>query len=145
MLPMSWLNYLDLEQAQGGETGAALAATAAVRPQAVILSGTGGTSERIIGELVTGGYWALAGVTPHHGRFFGPETDAEPGAHPVVVLSHGLWQRRFGGDQSILEQSLTLDGENYTVIPEDLWGQVLRAMGSSYAVLANFPEDPSLN
>ena len=49
------------------------------------------------------------------GRLFTNEED-QPGGTPVVVLSYGLWQRRFGGQMSILNQSLTLNGKSYTVI-----------------------------
>jgi predicted permease len=54
-------------------------------------------------------------VQPVLGRTFLPEED-QAGAAPVVVLSHRLWQRRFGGEPDIVGQSLTLDGRNYTVI-----------------------------
>jgi macrolide transport system ATP-binding/permease protein len=126
MLPMSWLNYLDLERAAGG----VLQATAAVRPLPVNLSGTGAAAERINAELVTGGYWRLAGVAPHHGRFFGPETDAEPGAHPVAVLSHGLWQRRFGGDPGVIGRTIQVNLRPYgvaAVAPEGFRGLNLLA------------------
>ncbi len=49
------------------------------------------------------------------GRVFTNEED-KPGGTPVVVLSHGLWQRRFGGQMSILNQALTLNAKSYTVI-----------------------------
>src|SRR4030095_1942181 len=49
------------------------------------------------------------------GRVFTNDED-KPGGTPVVVLSHGLWQRRFGGQASILNQSLTLNGKSYQVI-----------------------------
>ena len=49
------------------------------------------------------------------GRVFLPEED-QPGKNLVVVLSHGIWQRRFGGAANILGQSLTLDGQSYKVI-----------------------------
>src|SRR5262249_16726689 len=49
------------------------------------------------------------------GRLFTNDED-KPGGEPVVVLGYGLWQRRFGGQTSILNQTLTLNGRSYTVI-----------------------------
>jgi putative ABC transport system permease protein len=49
------------------------------------------------------------------GRFFLPEED-RPGGPPVVILSHSLWERRFGGDPSVLGRGITLDGKAYTVV-----------------------------
>ncbi|HEX2165438.1 MAG TPA: ABC transporter permease [Thermoanaerobaculia bacterium] len=114
LLPVSWLNYLDLERGVA-DGGGPLAATAAVRPLAVSLSGGGGAAEQIQAELVTGGYWGMLGAAPLHGRFFGPETDAEPGGHPVAVLSHGLWQRRFGGDGGVVGRTISVNRRPYTV------------------------------
>ena len=47
------------------------------------------------------------------GRTFLPQEDATPGSHPVVVLSHGLWQRRFGGDPAIVGKTLTLNRQPF--------------------------------
>jgi putative ABC transport system permease protein len=55
------------------------------------------------------------GVAPQLGRAFTPEED-RPGGAPVVILSHALWQRRFGGDAGIIGQSLTLGGRDRQVI-----------------------------
>ncbi|HEX9427434.1 MAG TPA: ADOP family duplicated permease, partial [Candidatus Polarisedimenticolia bacterium] len=76
----------------------------------------GGTPEQIGGEIVSGSYFSLLGVTPTLGRAFLPEEDKTPGAHPVVVLSHAFWTKRFGGDQGIVGSSLTLNGLPFTVI-----------------------------
>src|SRR5262249_7859008 len=56
-----------------------------------------GQTERLRGVIVTGNYFDVLGVTPAKGRLFLPEEDQTPGARPVAVISHGLWQRRFGG------------------------------------------------
>jgi putative ABC transport system permease protein len=78
------------------------------------LIGTG-DPERLFGMSVTDGFMAMLGAQPQLGRDFLPEED-QPGRNTVVILSHGLWQRRFGADPKILNQSLTLSGQNYTVI-----------------------------
>lgn len=54
-------------------------------------------------------------VNALHGRVFTNDED-KPGGTPVVVLSYGLWQRRFGGQMSVLNQPITLNGKSYTVI-----------------------------
>jgi putative ABC transport system permease protein len=57
----------------------------------------------------------MLGAQPQLGRDFLPEED-QPGRDKVVILSNGLWQRRFGGDPKILDQTITLSGQGYTVI-----------------------------
>ncbi len=78
------------------------------------LIGTG-DPERLRGTLVTDGFFATFGATPQLGRDFLPEED-QPGRNFVVVLSNGFWQRRFGGDPKIVNQTITLNGQSYTVI-----------------------------
>ncbi|MBI4520238.1 MAG: ABC transporter permease [Gemmatimonadetes bacterium] len=77
---------------------------------------TEGEPQQAFMELVTGNYFAVLGVRPHSGRFFLPEEDVTPGSHPVVVLGHGFWQRRLGGDGSLLGRTLSLNGTPFTVI-----------------------------
>src|SRR5262249_5554335 len=85
----------------------------------------GGTSERVNGALVSGNYFSVLGVVPILGRTFLPEEDQSPGAHPVAVVSHGLWQRRFSSDRDLVGQLLTLNGTSFTVVgimPEGFTG-----------------------
>ena len=58
----------------------------------------GDEPERVAGEMVSSGYFTLLGARAERGRTFLPEEDRTPDAHPVVVLSHQLWQQRFAGD-----------------------------------------------
>ena len=74
-----------------------------------------GDPERLKGRRVSANLFPLLGVDPQFGRVFTAAED-QPGAQRVVLLSHRLWLRRFGGDQSIVSKSLTLNGENYTVV-----------------------------
>jgi predicted permease len=71
--------------------------------------------ERLIGAEVSASLFALLGVQPAIGRHFTSEED-QPGAEPVTLISHGLWQRRFGGDTNVLGQAVTLDGRSHTVV-----------------------------
>jgi len=73
-----------------------------------------GEPERVAGMRATPGYFRVMHITPALGRYF-TEADAARDAR-VVVLSHGLWQRRFGGDPSIINQSIRLNGEAHTVL-----------------------------
>src|SRR5581483_1495933 len=71
--------------------------------------------ERIEGARVTANFFSVLGVAPILGRTFLPDED-RPQAERTVILSHGLWQRRFGGDPGIVGQKLVLDGNHYTVL-----------------------------
>src|SRR3984893_2671867 len=75
-----------------------------------------GQTERGGGELVSGNYFDVLGVRPAVGRLFTLEDDKVPGAQPVVVLSHAYWTRRFGGDPSILNQSLLVNNTELTIV-----------------------------
>jgi len=77
---------------------------------------TGGKPEVVFGEIVTGNYFAVSGARMALGRAFLPNEDRVPGAGPVVVISHRLWQRRFAGDSSIVGRAITLNGHPFTVI-----------------------------
>ena len=74
-----------------------------------------GEAERIVTGQVSADLFAALRVNAQHGRVFTNDED-KPGGTPVVVLSHALWQRRFGGQTSILNQAITLNGRSYTVI-----------------------------
>jgi len=74
-----------------------------------------GEPERIPYAQVTASVFTTLGVQPVRGRFFLPEED-KPGATNVVVVSEGFWQRRYGRDEKILQQTLTLDNKPYTIV-----------------------------
>ena len=75
-----------------------------------------GETERASGELVTGNYFGVLGVPPALGRVLTPADDRTKGAHPVAVLSHGYWQRRFGGDPSVIGKPVIVNGESFTIV-----------------------------
>jgi predicted permease len=67
-------------------------------------------------ELVSGNYFDVLGVRAAVGRLFVQADDAQPEANPIVVLSHGYWQRRFGADPSVVGQSVLINGRPFTVV-----------------------------
>ena len=84
-----------------------------------------GNNERLWGYLVSGNYFDVLGISAAQGRTFSPEEDRTPLSHPVAVLSHGCWQRRFGADPSLVGKSITLNGHSFTVVgvmPEGFTG-----------------------
>ena len=70
----------------------------------------------IWGQAVSGNYFDVMQVKPFMGRAFLPEEDGAPGAHPVVVLGHSLWERRLGSDPNIVGKKLRLNNRPYDVI-----------------------------
>jgi len=78
--------------------------------------GNGVRSEVVLGSLVSGNYFDALGIKPALGRTFLPEEDQTPGAHPVVVLSHGFWRTRFNSDPALVGQTIVLNGQRFTVV-----------------------------
>lgn len=68
------------------------------------------------GELVSGNYFDVLGVQPYLGRLLSAADDVTPGGHPVVVLSHRYWLRRFPGDTTVIGTTIRLTGHPMTVI-----------------------------
>jgi predicted permease len=102
---------------------------------------SGDRPELVQGFHVSRNYFRLFGVNPVLGRTFTAQED-EPGGARVVVMSYGLWQRRFGGAPSILGKSITLGGAPYTVVgilspkfqpypPLDVWMPLQADPGST--------------
>ena len=67
-------------------------------------------------ELVSGNYFDLLGVRPTAGRLFVQSDDLQPDANPIVALSYGYWQRRFGSDRGVIGQSILVNGHPFTVV-----------------------------
>ena len=73
---------------------------------------------RLMVSWTTPNTFDVLDVRALHGRTFGP-ADGGPGSEPVVVLSHGLWATRFGGDEGIIGRTLRLDGTEHTILGSD--------------------------
>src|SRR3989454_6148927 len=78
--------------------------------------GLGPQAERVTGRLVTASFFAVLGVRPELGRFFGADEDSVGRAAHVAVLSREFWMRRFGADRAVLGKTLQLGRNVYTVI-----------------------------
>jgi putative ABC transport system permease protein len=70
---------------------------------------------QVASARVSADFFAVLGVKPQAGRFFLPE-EGQPSGKPVIVISDALWHSRFGGDHSIVGQTVALDGTPYTII-----------------------------
>jgi predicted permease len=75
-----------------------------------------GQTERAQAEMVSGNLFTVLGVPAAIGRTFTPEDDGAPGAHPVVVLSHDYWIRRFAGEPGVLNVKVAINGHPMVVI-----------------------------
>jgi putative ABC transport system permease protein len=105
----SYENYLDWrDQSHSFES------MEATRGATIALTGAG-EPERLNARYVTAGMFPLLGVDAISGRTFHPDEDRAGGA-PVVLLSYGLWQRRFGGASEVAGKSIALDSQPYTVV-----------------------------
>ena len=102
-MTVSYPNYLDW-----GTQQTTLENLAAWLPAGFVFTGDGG-AERIIGRFVTASFFSTLDVKPQIGRFFTDQED-RPGGDRVMVVSHRLWQRRFGGSPDVVGKSIQVNG-----------------------------------
>ena len=91
-------------------------------------TGTSGVATRVIGELVTGSYFDVLGLRLSQGRGFRAEED-RPGGPLAVVVSHGFWTARLGGDPAAVGRTITLNNQAVTVV-----GVAPESFSGTYAV-----------
>jgi len=127
-------DFLDVQK-----SSTTLESVAVFQGSGTMITEGGGDPERILGAAVNADYFPLLRVKPVLGRVFTRDDD-KPGAADVIVLSYGLWQRRFGGDPSIIGREINLGGKT-TVIgimpagfqypitddPQDFWEPIFPA------------------
>ena len=87
---------------------------AAYRYELFTLTGAQGP-ESMLGLEVTDRLFSVLGVQPALGRTFAPGEDT-PGRRHVAIISHGLWQRQFGGDRSVIGRGIPINSETYTIV-----------------------------
>ena len=106
--PMNFRDLRDKNEVFSGITGHV----------GVPLNITGGTGqpEQVFGELVTGNFFSVLGARPQIGRGFLADEDQTPGAKLVAVLGYGEWQKRYGGDPTIVGRTINLNGNSFTVV-----------------------------
>jgi putative ABC transport system permease protein len=108
-MELSYPDFLDYQK-----RGDVFEALAGYNANEVPLAGSEG-SEMVPSMSTSGTFFPLLGIRPALGRLYGPEDDRE-GAEPVVVLSHGAWQRRYGADPALPGRTVLLNGTVHTVI-----------------------------
>ncbi len=108
----SYPNYLDIRSRTSTLSGVY---AYRLDPQAMSLGGENG-AERIYGEMVTANYFSVLGARPALGRLFLPEDSEQPGASPLIVLSHRTWKRRFNGDPAVLGRTVDVNGRPFTIV-----------------------------
>lgn len=144
----SYPDYLDYRQANTVMSGLAV-----ISPAAFHLSARGET-ERVEGELVSGNYFEVLGVTAARGRLIASADDEGNGGDPVAVLSFRLWQRRFGGEAGAIGSRIKLDGHDFIVVgvaseqfegirigaPRDVWVPILTLGRTDPRMAARFDQ-----
>jgi putative ABC transport system permease protein len=88
---------------------------AGVAGRSLTLTDRGGEPERFVGATVSWNLFPMLGIDPILGRQFREDED-KPGGAPVVLLSHGVWQRRYASDPAIVGQTLSVNGAPHTVV-----------------------------
>jgi predicted permease len=106
----SYPNYKDFRDRSEVFDGVAARAGAS----ATVMESGGAANASV--ELVSGNFFQVLGVRANMGRTILPSDDATPGAHPVVVLSHGYWTRRLGGNPAALNSRIVVNGHPMEVI-----------------------------
>ncbi|MGB2712600.1 MAG: ABC transporter permease [Vicinamibacterales bacterium] len=88
------------------------------------------------GQLVTGDYFSLLGIEPFLGRLLGPDDHRVPMGHPVAVLAHTYFERRFDSDPTVVGRSISLSGVPFTIVgvaPRDFFGTEVGTAPSLFA------------
>jgi predicted permease len=109
--PISWLNYQDLRDQNNVFQD--LVATFGPIPVTMMVDNA---PQQVQMGLSTANYFDVLGVRAQMGRTFLPDEDEGLGNHPVVVLSHGMWQNQFGGDPAVVGQTITVNSNMFTVV-----------------------------
>lgn len=133
LLPFAKTDVLAIEEAVSGF------AEVAAWGRALYLLTDGDEPEEVRGGRVFANHFSMLGAEPLYGRWFLPE-DGDVGAEPVVVLSHGLWSRRFGGDVALIGRKIEIDGRSATVV--GVMGPRHQPMESDWQIWSPMTRDP---
>ncbi|HUH12674.1 MAG TPA: ABC transporter permease [Longimicrobiales bacterium] len=111
--PQFWVSppeFLDYR-----EENRSLAELAAYSTVGVTLTGAGAEPQRVQGAMVSGDFFRTLGIEAALGRVLRPEDDP-PGGTARVVMGHGLWRSRYGGDPAVIGRTMVVDGEAFEVV-----------------------------
>jgi predicted permease len=128
----SYPMFRDLEAVEG-----VFAGIAAHRSFGANLS-TGDQTLNGEGMMVSGSYFPVLGLRPTLGRLLGPDDDRVVGGHPVVVLGHRFWETRLGSDPNVLNRTVVVNGNTFTVVgvaPRGFEGTTLGSRPDVYVPL----------
>jgi predicted permease len=106
--------------------------------------GYDGASERAGGDLVSGNFFQVLGVPAAIGRVFTPADDTTRSGHPLVVLGHDYWQRRFGGRADVIGRKVLLNGHPFTIIGVAAPGFYGLELGAATDVYVPLQMEPQL-
>ena len=137
--PFSSSSYPDFTDIRASGAFADLAAFTSIE----LVLDSAGSTEPVVGELVSGNYFDLLGVTLPMGRGFRADEDAAGAPARVVVISNTAWMNRFGGDPAIVGRTASLNGQTFTIIgvtPRGFTGPVLGRVPEMWAPMALQPE-----
>ncbi|HEY2235326.1 MAG TPA: ABC transporter permease, partial [Candidatus Angelobacter sp.] len=112
VLPTSFPNAQDIQQRAQSFSGVAISQSFAT-PVSVTVNGQ---PNQYFAQLSSGNYFDVLGVRAQLGRTFRPEEDRTAGAGPVVVLSHGFWERTFGANAAVIGQNVLVNGQGFTIV-----------------------------
>ena len=150
-LTTSYPDFQDIER--GADALAGVTASSYVRGIMTVA----GKGALVTGETITPNYFDLLGIPIPLGRSFRADENVTPNASPVIIVSHGLWQRNLGGSPSVIGTTLKISGINYTVVgvaprqfsgtvpglAADFWVPLMMVDRFVFAgVQANTDEDP---
>lgn len=107
---ISYPDFLDFRQASSVE------GISAYLLRNFVLSGDGSSAERVLGGSVSPDLFPMLGIEPFMGRQFRAEEAAAPGLEPVVILTHGLWQGRYGSDPMIVGKPIMVNDRARVVV-----------------------------
>lgn len=120
--PFSYLDCVDFRRSAEGadrehaEMAKTFSGLMAYTETPVHLSRSGEVTARTFVHVVSGNYFAVLGVQPLQGRLFLPTEGQQPGADPIIVLTHEAWRTRFAADPGIIGQAVKLNGMSFTVV-----------------------------
>ena len=116
-LESAWFSYPFFERVrQVGHGRVALFGVSYQGTSRIVFPDLGEQEEKVYLQYVSGNAFGDLGIVPAKGRLLSPSDDDRPGAHPVAVVSHGYWMRRFGGDPKVVGRWFTRGHTSFQII-----------------------------